>query len=127
MYFKLSNSIVAFLFSLNVAGVVHGATTPGMLNSRSENKYHIVVYQNNRCTGKSIAYSGNSGDCNNGLGNGGSGLQLLALENGGKLVFYGQPGCPDYEQFGSFIHANKTGLGCRPLNGNPVSFKFFGA
>jgi hypothetical protein len=127
MYFKLTNSIVAFIFSLNVAAVVHGATTAGMLNSRSENKYHIVVYQNARCTGESITYSGDSGDCNNGLGNGGSGLQLLALENGGELVFYGQPGCPDNEQVASFIHANQTGLGCKPLSGNPVSFKFLGA
>lgn len=127
MYFKLTNSIVAFIISLNIAAVVHGATTVGMLNSRSENKYHIVVYQNARCTGESITYSGDSGDCNNGLGNGGSGLQLLALENGGELVFYGQPGCPDNGQVASFIHANQTGLGCKLLSGNPVSFKFLGA
>jgi hypothetical protein len=127
MYSKLSKSIVAFIFSLNIVAMVHGATTAGMLNSRSENKYHIVVYQNARCTGESITYSGDSGNCNNGLGNGGSGIQLLALENGGELVFYGQPGCPDDDQVASFIHANQTGLGCKPLNGNPVSFKFFGA
>ncbi|KAJ6125962.1 hypothetical protein N7471_010455 [Penicillium samsonianum] len=128
MNFKLSNSVLAFIFSLNIAAVVHGATTASMSNSRSKNKYHIVVYQNARCTGEAITYSGDSGDCFDGLGSGGSGLQLLALENGGKLVFYGQPGCPDNEHVAArFIHANQTGLGCKPLSGNPVSFKFLGA
>ncbi|KAJ5483607.1 hypothetical protein N7530_002853 [Penicillium desertorum] len=78
-------------------------------------------------TGGSISYSGDSEDCYNGLGNGGAGLQLLALEKGGELVFYGQPGCLDSEQVASFIHANQTGLGCKPLSVNPVPFKFLDA
>ena len=113
---------------LNIVAMAHGATTAGILDSRSESKYHIVVFQNARCTGESITYSGDSGDCNNGLGNGGSGIQLLALENGGALVFYDQPECPGSEYVDSFFqYGNQTGLGCRPLNGNPVSFKFLGA
>ncbi|KAJ5249536.1 hypothetical protein N7524_011852 [Penicillium chrysogenum] len=127
MYFKLSNSVIAFVLSSNIAAVVHGATTAGMLNSRSEDKYHIVVYQNARCTGESIIYSGDTEGCYNGLGNGGSGLQLLALENGGKLVFYSQPGCPNNERVDSYTYGNLTGLECKPLSGNPVSFKFLGA
>ena len=108
--------------------MVHGATSDGILNSRSENKYHIVVYQNAQCTGESIAYSGNTGDCNDGMGSGGAGIQLLALENGGELLFYDQPGCPDNEQIeGFFQSGNQTGRGCRALHGNPTSFKFLGA
>jgi hypothetical protein len=124
MYSILSYSIATCIFFLNIIAMVHGASIAGMLDPQSENKYHIVVYQNSRCTGESITYSGSSGDCNTGLGNGGSGIQLLALENGGKLVFYSQPGCSHNDQVDSFIHANQTGFGCKPLNGNPVSFKF---
>lgn len=128
MHSALSSTIVALTFLLNIVTMVHGATTDGILNSRSDSKYQIVVYQNDRCTGESIAYSGDSADCNNGLGSGGSGIQLLALENGGELVFYDQPECPDNEQVESFFqYGNQTGLSCRPLNGNPVSFKFLGA
>ena len=128
MYFQRLNSIVSLTFLLNIVAMVHGATAADIVNSRPASKYHIVVYQNDRCTGESITYFGDSGDCNNGLGSGGSGIQLLALENGGKLVFYGQPKCPDSEEVEAFIqYGNQTGLGCRPLNGNPVSFKFVDA
>ena len=121
------SKIVVLLFSLSIVAMGHGATSGGILNSRSESKYHIVVYQNAQCTGESIAYSGDAGNCNDGLGSGGGGIQLLALENGGELIFYGQPGCPENEQIETFFQSgNQTGPRCRTLNGNPASFKFLG-
>ncbi|KAJ5569310.1 hypothetical protein N7450_011796 [Penicillium hetheringtonii] len=64
-------------------------------------------------------------DCHNGLGDGGAGLQLLALDADGMLVFYDAADCPDGQEVDTFSpNDEQTGTDCKPLRGNPVSFRF---
>lgn len=113
--------------------LVQGATIPSVdqrndtkvLDTRAGNEYRIAVYQNGQCTGEAIPYSGDDEDCHNGLGAGGAGLQLLALDADGALLFYGANDCPAGQEVDTFNpDADQTGTDCKPLNGNPVSFRF---
>lgn len=115
------------------AVLVQGLSIPGVdqrsnanaLNTRAGNDYRIAVYQNGQCTGEAIPYSGDDEDCHNGLGNGGAGLQLLALDADGMLVFYDAADCPDGQEVDTFNpNDDQTGTDCKPLGGNPVSFRF---
>lgn len=61
----------------------------GVLDLRhAGNAYRIAVYQNLQCTIDAIAYSGNATGCTNGFGSGWVGIQLLALDADGQLVYY---------------------------------------
>ncbi|KAJ5296922.1 uncharacterized protein N7443_007815 [Penicillium atrosanguineum] len=89
--------VVGFLLG---AALVQGASIPSVdqrnntsaLNTRAANGYRITGYQNAQCTGEAIPYSGDDEDCHTGLGNGGVGFQLLALDADCQLAFYGQDG-----------------------------------
>ncbi|CAG8020095.1 unnamed protein product [Penicillium salamii] len=124
--------IVTVGFFLSAA-LVQGASIPNVdqrnntttLDTRAGNDYRIAVYQNGQCTGEAIPYSGDDEDCHNGLGDGGAGLQLLALDADGMLVFYGAADCPAGQEVDTLNpNDDQTGTDCKPLNGNPVSFQF---
>jgi hypothetical protein len=120
-----------FLLALGCARVsglalpsLHAFNTRNVLTRQADNNYRIVVYQNAQCTGQQIAYSGDADACTNGLGAGGAGFQLLALDADGQLSFYDAVNCggnlvdtfnPDNDQ---------TGTDCKPLMGNPISFEY---
>lgn len=98
------------------------------LDARAGNAYRIAVYQNAQCTGEAISWSGDAPGCTNGLGNGGAGIQLLALDADGALIFYSQPDCAQGSAVDTFNpDISQPGTECKPLNGNPVSFEFIDA
>ncbi|KAJ5164116.1 uncharacterized protein N7500_005946 [Penicillium coprophilum] len=123
---------VPFIVDQVCAALVHGAYIPSIdqrdnistLNARAGNEYRIAVYQNAQCTGQVIPYSGDDEDCHTGLGSGGVGLQLLALDADGQIAFFDKPDCN-----GNLVAAfnpdqDHTGTDCKPLHGIPVSFRF---
>ncbi|OQE46872.1 hypothetical protein PENCOP_c001G04300 [Penicillium coprophilum] len=83
-----------------------------------------VFYQNAQCTGEAIPYSGDDGYCHAGLGGGGVGLQLLALDADGQIAFFDEPDCNGNMVAAFNPDQDQTGADCKPLHGNPVSFRF---
>lgn len=117
---------------LCAAAIVQGAAIPNTnspsdasaLDSRAESQFKITVYQNSKCTGQAIPFSGSSEECHNGLGSGGAGVQLFTLSGKGKLVFYDKLDCPGSARVAGFNSTDQPGKDCKNLEGNPVSFKF---
>lgn len=125
----------AFTLLLNTCSWVSAAVIPersgnatNALDARAGNAYRIAVYQNAQCTGEAINWSGDALGCTNGLGSGGAGIQLLASDADGALLFFSQPDCAQGSEVDTFNpDISQPGTECKPLNGNPVSFEFIEA
>ncbi|OQD80108.1 hypothetical protein PENANT_c039G00342 [Penicillium antarcticum] len=91
------------------AALVQGAYIPSIdrrnntsaLNARAGNEYRIAVYQNAQCTGEAIPYFGDNEDCH-----------TASPDCNGNPVAAFNP------------NKDQTGTDCKPLPGNPVSFRF---
>ncbi|KAL3425904.1 hypothetical protein PVAG01_02695 [Phlyctema vagabunda] len=94
---KGGSGMICLLFGASLAGGLAFAAahiTNILRSMRVEREpISVAIYQNGECTGQSIPKTGDGTQCVDGLGSGGAGLMLLALDADGSLEFYDQPGC----------------------------------